>query len=136
MGVLLLSLSSNASVYKCVGLDGRTEYQDVPCEGRSGGEVTINPNVVIPMDQTANLLASREISDRLAARARADADALRGPNFEPVLVPAYSPDDSPLLDYYYPIYPQRRRPVLHHLAGKRPTHRSVPAPSPHRPIER
>jgi hypothetical protein len=133
---LLLSLSSNASVYKCVGPDGRTEYQDVSCEGRPGGEVTINPNVVTPIDQTANLLVNREISARLAARARADADAQRGPAFEPPPVPAYSPDDSPLLDYYYPSYLQRRRPILRHLADKRPMHRTVPAPTPHRPIER
>lgn len=134
LAMLLLALSSKASVYKCVG-DGKTEYQDAPCEGRSGGELTINPNVVTPIDQTANMLANREISDRLSARARADAEAQRIPIFEPVPVPAYSPDDSLASVYDYPVYQPRRRPI-HHPADKLPKRRTVPAPSPHRPIER
>ncbi|MGH8850824.1 MAG: DUF4124 domain-containing protein, partial [Casimicrobiaceae bacterium] len=61
LGAVLLSLSVNAAVFKCVATDGSVEYRDTACEGKSGGELAVNPNVVSPIDQTANRAADRAL---------------------------------------------------------------------------
>jgi len=81
--VLLLScltvvvpLSADAAqVYRCVDDSGRVEYRDLPCAGRSGSAITIEPNVTREIDQSAYRAASKAVSDRAAARAAAENQA-------------------------------------------------------------
>lgn len=67
------AFAANAdAVYKCTDQNGRIEFRDWPCTGETGGEVTIHPNVVREIDQTAAAEAGKVISERLAERAKAD----------------------------------------------------------------
>jgi hypothetical protein len=75
-GVLAATFAFTAGatdIYKCVASDGRTAFQDSPCEGNmTGDKVTLHPNVVAPIDQSASIMASQALSERMYARRRAE----------------------------------------------------------------
>ncbi len=111
--IAIFAVTARASdIYKCVAPDGRTSFQDSPCVANTTGDrLTVHPNVVVPIDQSAAIIASQAISDRVSARNRAaDNAALRermlreasmGPPVQqPVAEPPYFYDYAPYA--YFP----------------------------------
>jgi len=108
-------------IYKCVGREGRTAFQDSPCEGTATGEkLIVHPNVVVPIDQSESISASRAISERVSARRRAVEDAefrermvqqaaAAPPPPQPSQEPAYFNDYAPYA--YFPPVRQRTERV-------------------------
>lgn len=122
-----------SDIYKCVGSEGRTAFQDSPCAGSTtGGKLIVHPNVVVPIDQSASISASQAISDRVSARRRAADDAaLRDRMLQEAAAPppiAQAPQDQA---YYYGYAPNAFLPRVKHRTERapRPENRS------HVPVE-
>lgn len=115
-----LSQTAAAAVYKCTGADGKVEFRDFPCAGKTGQKVEIKPNTVTPIDQTSDRWLGNQISERAAQRAdEEDRAALQRANSRPAPYVAESYDNT---QYWYPGYYPRRNGQ-----HARPT---TPAPAP------
>lgn len=75
--LLVPCLANAAQVYRCVDENGRVEYRDMPCAGRSGSAISIEPNVTREIDQRAFRAASQALTERAAVRAAAENEAAR-----------------------------------------------------------
>lgn len=122
------AFAANAgAVYKCTDQNGRIEFRDWPCTGDTGGEVTVQPNVVREIDQTAAAEAGKAIGERLAARAKTD-EADRAARITAQAAAAPSEPYVALQPYVYPYgYVPRPRPHRRHVAAPvKPPVRTVP----------
>jgi len=110
-------------IYKCVARDGRTSFQDSPCAAdTTGDKLLVHPNVVVPIDQSASIVASQAISDRVSARMRIAEDAMlrermqreasSGPPEQPQVL-----EDAP---YFYGSAPYAYSPRVKHRSDRAP----------------
>ena len=108
-----------AQVFRCVDAQGRVEYGDVPCNGQSGGPITISPNVISGMDQAQVRALSRAIDQSVAARIASESQA-RAPRAPNVAIPPVQATPW----WQQPGPPPDRQPPAPAAAD------STPAPSP------
>jgi hypothetical protein len=119
-------------IYRCVGPAGQWEYRDFACGEGSGDKISVRPNVVAAIDQSAARRANDELSQRIAARKRAAEDAsmrermMRDASAEPPPIePLAQAPDYPIVGYPYLFQPT-------HQFRKKHVKKATPAMQPAR----